>query len=358
MVVFLDLHVGLSLLKGLDLPGAELAFTDSYNAAKSEENHFIAADAAGKLALLLMLDGRFTDGVSWYKRCFEHAYAAPWGAALIRRCGSLAKGLWQLQQLNYSGLSETLRELKSHHQDLLWEIELYLSSAVEMFYYIAPNSVTTARQALEQSEYQFSPLGELFLSNTVEMARFDQGLTGELESRPTLTTILFALQINHPDAAARLLHLMPQQHPLGMWNRMLEAVKAYLRADDDIPLPELAAQYRHLGIGSDSLLEALLVSQFPGSREVYKHLGLSEAESSLLTQIGEQWSATLEEAPQLTPREQAVLDLLRQGLSRTEIAAKTFRSENTVKAQIRSLYRKLDASNRDQALRRARIFGL
>ena len=45
-------------------------------------------------------------------------------------------------------------------------------------------------------------------------------------------------------------------------------------------------------------------------------------------------------------------------LTRAQIATSTFRSENTVKAQMRTLYRKLGANSRDEALRRARIFGL
>src|SRR5699024_11290523 len=62
--------------------------------------------------------------------------------------------------------------------------------------------------------------------------------------------------------------------------------------------------------------------------------------------------------PALTPREAEVLDGLRQGLSRREIAERQVRSENTVRSQIRSLYRKLGASSAAEALETARRFGL
>ncbi|MFB9071593.1 LuxR C-terminal-related transcriptional regulator [Citricoccus parietis] len=64
------------------------------------------------------------------------------------------------------------------------------------------------------------------------------------------------------------------------------------------------------------------------------------------------------EAPVLTPREREVLQSLRAGLSRRDIAESTYRSENTIKGQIRSLYAKLGASSAAEAVERARHFGL
>ncbi len=62
--------------------------------------------------------------------------------------------------------------------------------------------------------------------------------------------------------------------------------------------------------------------------------------------------------PQLTPREREVLTLLAETDRRSEIASRLFVSLNTVKAQLRSLYAKLDASTREQALARAISLGL
>lgn len=62
--------------------------------------------------------------------------------------------------------------------------------------------------------------------------------------------------------------------------------------------------------------------------------------------------------PTLTPRERDVLRVLARTESRSEIAAELFVSVNTVKAQLRSLYTKLDARSRDEALHRAIAFGL
>ena len=60
----------------------------------------------------------------------------------------------------------------------------------------------------------------------------------------------------------------------------------------------------------------------------------------------------------LTPRELEVLEHLAAGLSRREIAEKLFVSENTIKTQVSSLYRKLEATTRAELLAQAHTRGL
>jgi LuxR family maltose regulon positive regulatory protein len=60
----------------------------------------------------------------------------------------------------------------------------------------------------------------------------------------------------------------------------------------------------------------------------------------------------------LTPREEEVLRQLRDTASLPEIAATLSVSANTVKTQVRTLYRKLGVGNRDDALRAAVLHGL
>lgn len=57
-----------------------------------------------------------------------------------------------------------------------------------------------------------------------------------------------------------------------------------------------------------------------------------------------------DEAPALSPREQVVLRALARSGSNVAIAAELSVSANTVKTQLKSLYRKLGASNREQAI--------
>lgn len=56
----------------------------------------------------------------------------------------------------------------------------------------------------------------------------------------------------------------------------------------------------------------------------------------------------VEPEEQLTPKEQEVLQLLRAGIKRKDIAAQLCLSENTVKTHIRNLYRKIGVSSREE----------
>ncbi|UTX54615.1 helix-turn-helix transcriptional regulator [Leucobacter aridicollis] len=60
----------------------------------------------------------------------------------------------------------------------------------------------------------------------------------------------------------------------------------------------------------------------------------------------------------LTGRELEVLRLLARGLSRQEISDTLFVTLNTLKSQLRSVYKKLGASSKEEALRKASSRGL
>jgi DNA-binding NarL/FixJ family response regulator len=60
----------------------------------------------------------------------------------------------------------------------------------------------------------------------------------------------------------------------------------------------------------------------------------------------------------LTPRELEVLDLVAEGLSNRAIAARLEISEHTVKFHVSSLFAKLGAENRTDAVRRGVRLGL
>ena len=63
-------------------------------------------------------------------------------------------------------------------------------------------------------------------------------------------------------------------------------------------------------------------------------------------------------AGQLTPREEEVLQKISEGLSNREIALSLCISENTVKAHVRNIFRKLHLRTRTQAAAYARRWGL
>ena len=68
--------------------------------------------------------------------------------------------------------------------------------------------------------------------------------------------------------------------------------------------------------------------------------------------------ADVDEMPRLTGLDMDLLSLLARGLLRKQIADELFVSTNTIKSQASSLYAKLGASTRDEALAAAEQWGL
>jgi LuxR family maltose regulon positive regulatory protein len=84
---------------------------------------------------------------------------------------------------------------------------------------------------------------------------------------------------------------------------------------------------------------------------------VSEA-AALRDQLSRQRGTSTPEASALTAAELRLLPLLATHLTAAEIAAELFLSPHTIKAEVKSIYRKLGASSRNQAIARARELGL
>lgn len=88
------------------------------------------------------------------------------------------------------------------------------------------------------------------------------------------------------------------------------------------------------------------------------HLGvLVEQAEELRARLAAEGSSPVT-ASSLTAAELRLLPMLSTHLTVDEIAAEMYLSRHTIKAQGRSIYRKLDANSRSQAVARARELGL
>jgi LuxR family maltose regulon positive regulatory protein len=99
-----------------------------------------------------------------------------------------------------------------------------------------------------------------------------------------------------------------------------------------------------------------LLDQAPDPGPVVARL-LEQAERSLRIVTQAQGSG-MGVGEELTAREQAVLGLLTSGLSAREIGDELGVSRNTIKTHTKSLYRKLGATGRREAVARGRQLGL
>ncbi len=129
-------------------------------------------------------------------------------------------------------------------------------------------------------------------------------------------------------------------------------------------LPHLAVQARieltrvHLALadlaGARTLMGEIdeLLQRRPG-------LGTLVAEAGTLrARLADERGATVPGASALTAAELRLLPMLSTHLSFPEIAAELFLSPHTIKSEMKSVYRKLGASTRNQAVTRARELGL
>ena len=80
--------------------------------------------------------------------------------------------------------------------------------------------------------------------------------------------------------------------------------------------------------------------------------------SSMLAEVGRFDESRRDEDPVISAREEEVLQLVADGFSLPEVAEKLFISQKTVKNHLASIYQKLDARDRTQAVLRAVRMGI
>jgi LuxR family transcriptional regulator, maltose regulon positive regulatory protein len=128
--------------------------------------------------------------------------------------------------------------------------------------------------------------------------------------------------------------------------------------------PHLAVQARielirvHLALG-DTASARTLMREIDDVLKKRPGLGTLVGEAQALrARLTEERTPSVVEASSLTVAELRVLPLLATHLTFPEIGAELFLSPNTVKSQAMSLYRKLGASSRSQAVARSRELAL
>jgi LuxR family maltose regulon positive regulatory protein len=113
----------------------------------------------------------------------------------------------------------------------------------------------------------------------------------------------------------------------------------------------------------------LALADLPGARTLMREVDellrrrpalgiLADQAQALRTQLSEEHGSAAPGASALTDAELRLLPLLATHLTFPEIGQELFLSRHTIKSQANSIYRKLDASSRSQAVTRARELGL
>lgn len=155
---------------------------------------------------------------------------------------------------------------------------------------------------------------------------------------------------------ARLLLSLTQfhQHKLGIARQLMAKsiraaapegmIRPFLDAGYQLaPLLTLVCRTEKFTTKSANFLQTILDNLQPGAGQ---------------TVVSQEEIAQLSTAASISERERDVLQLVRQGLSNREIAARLFISPSTVKTHLKNIYRKLEVNGRAQAIVKAQKLGV
>ena len=357
---------GLTRLLALDLVGARESFTSSYGLAQGPSDSAVAADRSAEcIALVRALEG-------------EAEHAANWLSTLEGResgtAGLVARALIAIGRLDAKDARNWLSRLAElRDSDELWAFAahaenrygLYWGDPVETEAELDRTWAEHGDHLVEGSTAQL-----LLTSDAADLAIILGQLSraeAALEKAPARNTWIavsrarLALLASNPKHA--LLFILEGQ-ARGRTERYGQLDLAVLRAATELALG------RHAD-ATASLLRAIKQSEKSGvivpfrmlPQETLESLAALHPDAAAFVErydlTGTSYLAPYQAvAGALSERELVVLRALDPGATVEQVAKKLFVASNTVKAQLRSIYRKLNVSTRTEALLVAAELGL
>ena len=372
-------HLGLAEVASLELLDADVHLAEALEAARIADVPYAELAAMGGMAWIQLIRGRLRRAARISRSAVELAQTRGWDhssyAAISLSALALVEYEWddlEAAEAHAQELADTARRLDDA-PGRVWAAVIQASLCLA-------GRGTDVELALERLR------GAAALS-AVESARLDRIVTG-LESR------LLAAASDHDGAAASIAEALqedpesPGLHAVSA--RLLlasgdaEGALAVLTAPCDAAYPTVAierevlraAALRATGNGETALaaIENALASAEPeGIRRPFLSAGRGVREllaDHLRKNVTHRWFASellrsldgangtqilpAELLEPLSAREGEVLRFLPTMMSNSDIASELFVSVNTVKTHVKSIYRKLDVTRRQDAVRRAR----
>ena len=364
LVSFAELHAGISLQLSGNPVDAQMAYEHAFHAARNSGKPFLLADTSGKLALLAVLNEDSAAAKRWLHEHESAINDVGWGRESLTRTAILARTALAVNRLDFDTVATELAALPAlPDNDEFWSMHAYLIAMYRIYTRI-PEAATMLINSLrtERRYAANSPLAASVLSDALLLSRAFASTRTPLEAAatsgdPTLQAFTLLVQ-GQPDAALGILKADAILPPKIQRRKTLAIYLEIAARNPEGPTPPLVDRVQRLHQESRKLAEIMLLSLVPGWQELGTLLDLAPEERQRLEALAAPPVLPAREYPVLTKREKEILAQLRLGMTRRQIAEKGFRSENTIKTQISSLLRKLEASTTSEALEQARSWGL
>jgi LuxR family maltose regulon positive regulatory protein len=367
---------------------ARSALEDALSLARHSDRRFLELCALGQLALLEGLNGSLTRSERLAADAVAMAEQSGW---MRSGASAAAHGALAICAYHRNAITEAGRYLDRADEAARASRERTVSVAVALLRALValrlgdPVAAEAALLVARQDHVEWQLPGRLASSMSTIQAETliaagrrtdalraidrDRGLGRWGEAQ--LVRAKLALAGGEPDVASQLIaHAVEGPvailHPsTAIELRALGAVAKH-QLGDDVAALELVEQALALA-EPEGYISSFLAIGAPLRELLVRRIRAGTAHRSLAGELGEALDPQAAGRPEqrsalvlepLSDREAAVLRYLPTSLSKAEIASEMFVSVNTVKTHMKNIYRKLDVTDRGQAVRRARTLHL
>ena len=354
------------------------AFTEStiearlaYHGGLMQKIDFITRNGAGTIALNWAMLGEPLHALRWSGR--ERQYADPngWLEPLVRIAGLVARTVSALDTLDDDEARATLSDLGYPSEtEELWAFVVYAHSQYALGQGDAFAALSLLRRTVAVHHHQHTSTAfsvplmqatEIDLLLSLGHANEATALAGEIDdpaANPWTVVSVARLhqRVGRNEAAVSLCHQF--DWTAGSCPRaQLESLLVQAVAHAEMGEPDRAAQAwsRACSIADQTGLLRSFATIATADIEMLEALAVTGSATVAKFRKNPPPEAFPKTVPlvELTEREQIVLALLDAGMAPAAMANTLYVSVNTVKSQLRTLYRKLGAHNRDEAITRA-----
>jgi LuxR family maltose regulon positive regulatory protein len=379
-------NLGAACLWAGDPEGAATHLQEALALATEERHEQLAADCLAQLAIVRLLSGELTVAEQLSSQALELAERRGWCEGPAAACANLACAAGAYQRGEFER-TEGLLDCAAVAADTAEAPVQLAVGLLKALALAAAGPRSAARGALKLRAIRAelsdggSPASDFLRVALEEIEPRVLMAAGDRErARATLASARERAP-QSPELLVRQASIELHDGELERAGRSLEQAAAQASSAHAATLVEVwllwalvhqAAAER--GAASQALDRALALAEREPFRDAFLLNGLAVREllelqaqdgtahpallEVLLDGVGQRSASGATLAEPLTEREQRILRYLPTMLSNAEIGAEVFVSLNTVKTHLRSIYRKLDANGRADAVDRARRLGL